>query len=391
MALPERSARLAQELRRRILVLDGAMGTMIQARGLSAADFGGPQLEGCNENLNLTRPDVITDIHAAYLDAGADLISTNTFGCAPYVLAEYGLSERCHEITLAAARLCRAAVDRVSTSERPRFAIGAMGPGTRTITVTANVTFEEVRDAYYRQARALIEGRVDALLLETCQDTLNVKAAAIGVKQALTEAGVELPLMISGTVEPMGTMLAGQGVDAFYASIEHLAPFSVGLNCSTGPEFMTDHLRTLAELATCFVSVYPNAGLPDEHGHYEETAESLALKMRRFVDEGWVNVVGGCCGTTPAHIRELARLVAERPPRAPANDLAPAVSGVEAVYPADDVRPIIVGERTNVIGSRRFKELIVEEKFEEASEIGRAQVRGGAQVLDVCLANPDRD
>src|SRR5260370_37996598 len=175
----------------------------------------------------------------------------------------------------------------------------------------------------------------------------------------MTEAGVELPLMISGTVEPMGTMLAGQGVDAFYASIEHLAPFSVGLNCSTGPEFMTDHLRTLAQLATCFVSVYPNAGLPDEHGHYEETAESLALKMRRFVNEGWVNVVGGCCGTTPAHIRELARLVAERPPRAPAVDLPPAVSGVEAAYPADDVRPITVGGRADVIGSRPFQEPIL--------------------------------
>jgi 5-methyltetrahydrofolate--homocysteine methyltransferase len=388
---PARSAGLAEELGRRILVLDGAMGTMIQARGLSAADFGGAQYEGCNENLNLTRPDVVSDIHAAYLEAGADLISTNTFGCAPYVLAEYGLADRCQEITLAAARLCRAAVDRVSTAERPRFAIGAMGPGTRTITVTANVTFDEVRDAYYQQARALIEGGMDALLLETCQDTLNVKAAAIGVKQALDEAGVSLPLMVSGTVEPMGTMLAGQSVDAFYTSIEHLAPFSVGLNCSTGPEFMTDHLRTLAQLATCFTSVYPNAGLPDEHGHYEETAESLALKMRRFVDEGWVNVVGGCCGTTPAHVRELARLTAGRAPRVPARDRAPAVSGVEAVYPADDVRPVIVGERTNVIGSRRFKELIVDEKFEEASEIGRAQMRGGAQVLDVCLANPDRD
>jgi 5-methyltetrahydrofolate--homocysteine methyltransferase len=391
MSLPERSALLAQELRRRILVLDGAMGTMIQARGLGAEDFGGARYEGCNEHLNLTRPDVVTDIHAAYLAAGADLISTNTFGCAPYVLAEYGLAERCHEITLAAARLCRAAADRVSTAERPRFAIGAMGPGTRTITVTANVTFDEVRDAYYRQARALIEGRVDALLLETCQDTLNVKAAAIGVQQAMAEAGVALPLMVSGTVEPMGTMLAGQGVDALYASLEHLGLFSIGLNCATGPEFMTDHLRTLAGIATCFVTVYPNAGLPDEHGHYEETADSLALKMRRFVEEGWVNVVGGCCGTTPAHTRELARLVAGRSPRVPAAERAPAVSGIEPVYPSEDLRPVIVGERTNVIGSRRFKELVVEEKFEEASEIGRAQVRGGAQVLDVCLANPDRD
>ena len=391
MSPSERAARLAEEIRRRILILDGAMGTMIQSRGLSAEDFGGAKYEGCNEHLNLTRPDVIAAIHDAYLEAGADLISTNTFGCAPYVLAEYDLADRCHDITLAAARLCREAADRASTPDRPRFAIGAMGPGTRTITVTANVTFDEVREGYYRQARALIEGRVDALLLETCQDTLNVKAAAIGVKQAMAEAGVTLPLMISGTVEPMGTMLAGQGVDALYASVEHLGLFSIGLNCATGPEFMTDHLRTLSDVATCFVTVYPNAGLPDEHGHYEETAESLALKMRRFVDESWVNAIGGCCGTTPEHTRALARLVDARAPRRPPADRAPAVSGVEAVYPSEDVRPIIVGERTNVIGSRRFKELVVEEKFEEASEIGRAQVRGGAQVLDVCLANPDRD
>jgi len=382
---------LGELLRRRVLVLDGAMGTMIQAQALTAADFGGPQYEGCNEHLNLTRPDVITHIHAAYLEGGADLVSTNSFGCAPYVLGEYGLADRCHDITLAAARLCRAAAERASTPDRPRFAIGAMGPGTRTITVTANVTFDEVRDAYYRQARALIEGGVDALLLETSQDTLNVKAAAMGVRQAMAEAGVELPLMVSGTVEPMGTMLGGQAVDALYTSLEHLGLFSIGLNCATGPEFMTDHLRTLSEIATCFVTVYPNAGLPDEHGHYEETAESLAHKMRRFVDEGWVNVVGGCCGTTPAHTRELARLVDGRAPRVPAALRAPAVSGIEAVYPSEDLRPIIVGERTNVIGSRRFKELIVEEKFEEASEIGRAQVKGGAQVLDVCLANPDRD
>jgi 5-methyltetrahydrofolate--homocysteine methyltransferase len=197
--------------------------------------------------------------------------------------------------------------------------------------------------------------------------------------------------MVSGTIEPMGTMLAGQAVDALYASLEHLDLFSIGLNCATGPEFMTDHLRTLSEIATCFVTVYPNAGLPDELGHYEETAESLALKMRRFVDEGWVNLIGGCCGTTAAHTRALARLAEGKAPRRPAASRAPAVSGIEAFYPTDDNRPVIVGERTNVIGSRRFKELIVEEKFEEASEIGRAQVRGGGQVVDVCLANPDRD
>ncbi len=377
--------------RERILVLDGAMGTMIQARSLSADDFGGAALEGCNEHLNLTRPDVIREIHEAYLDAGSDLISTNSFGCAPYVLAEYGLSDRCEEICRAAARIAREAADTRSTPERSRFVIGAMGPGTRTITVTGGVTFDEVREGYRAQARGLIAGGVDALLLETSQDTLNVKAAAMGVREAMAEAGVGLPLMVSGTIEPMGTMLAGQGVDAFHASLEHLGLFSIGLNCATGPEFMTDHLRSLAGLATCLVTVYPNAGLPDEHGHYEETPESLALKMRRFVDEGWVNMVGGCCGTTPAHTRALARLVEGHPPRRPAERLAPAVSGIEVVYPTDDNRPLLVGERTNVIGSRKFKDLVVEERFEEAAEVGRAQVRGGGQVLDVCLANPDRD
>jgi 5-methyltetrahydrofolate--homocysteine methyltransferase len=207
----------------------------------------------------------------------------------------------------------------------------------------------------------------------------------------MAEAGRTLPLMVSGTIEPMGTMLAGQGVDALYASLEHLDLFSVGLNCATGPEFMTDHLRSLGEIATCFVTVYPNAGLPDDRGRYEETPESLAIKTRRFVEEGWVNAIGGCCGTTPAHIAALARLAEGRPPRRPATSRAAAVSGIEALYPTDDNRPVLVGERTNVIGSRRFKDLIVEEKFEEGAEIGRAQVKGGAQVLDACLANPDRD
>src|SRR5262245_20628990 len=390
MKVPERVGLFRAAFERRIMVLDGAMGTMIQARNLVPEDFGGAEYDGCNEHLNLIRPEVIRTIHDTYLEAGADLISTNSFGCAPYVLGEYTLADRCYEIALAAGRLASESARRHSTAERPRFAIGAMGPGTRTITVTGNVTFDEVRDGYYLQARGLIDGGVDALLLETVQDTLNVKAAAIGVKRAMSDAGLDLPLMVSGTIEPIGTMLAGQGVDPLYASLEHLGLFSIGLNCGTGPEFMTDHLRTLASIATCFVTVYPNAGLPDERGHYEETAESLAIKMRRFVEEGWVNMVGGCCGTTPAHTRALARLVNGRAPRRPMITRAPAVSGIEVLYPNDDNRPVIVGERTNVIGSRRFKELIVEERFEDAAEVGRAQVRGGGQVLDVCLANPDR-
>src|SRR5438552_18474079 len=352
----ERARLFRDAFERRIMLLDGAMGTMIQSRELGAPDFGGAAYEGCNEHLNLTRPDVVGAIHAAYLEAGADLISSNSFGCAPYVLGEYGLEDRCHEISLAAARLAREAADRASTPERPRFAVGAMGPGTRSISVTANVTFDQVREGYRLQALGLIEGGVDALLLETAQDTLNLKAAAIGLRQAMAGAGVDLPLMVSGTIEPTGSMLAGQGVDALYTALEHLDLFSIGLNCATGPEFMTDHLRTLADIATCFVSVYPNAGLPDEHGLYEETAESLALKMHRFVHEGWVNLIGGCCGTTPAHTRALARLIEGRAPRRPPRARAAAVSGIEVLYPADDNRPVMVGERTNVIGSRRFKE-----------------------------------
>ncbi|MBI2161435.1 MAG: homocysteine S-methyltransferase family protein, partial [Candidatus Rokubacteria bacterium] len=375
---------LRDALAKRILVLDGAMGTMLQAAGLTAEDFGGAQYEGCNEHLNLARPDVIRSVHAAYFDAGADIVSTNTFGCAPYVLGEYGLAERAYEIALAGARLAREVAG-------TRFVVGSMGPGTRTITVTRNVTFDEVLGGYEIQARALIAGGVDALLLETQQDTLNVKAAAIGVRRAMQAAGVALPLWVSGTVEPMGTMLAGQGVEALYVALEHLDLFAIGLNCATGPEFMTDHLRSLARMSTRFVSAYPNAGLPDERGQYAETPESLAFKVRRFVDEGWVNIVGGCCGTTPAHIRALATMVAGRPPRVPATQEAQAVSGIEVLYPGDENRPLFVGERTNVIGSRRFKELIVADRFEEAAEVGRAQVRASAQVLDVCLANPDRD
>ena len=371
-------------LTERILVLDGAMGTMIQAAGLGAEDFGGAQYEGCNEYLNLTRPDVIRGVHAAYLDAGADVISTNTFGCAPYVLGEYGLAGRAHEITLAAARLAREAAG-------ARFVVGAMGPSTRSISVTRNVTFDQVREAYELQAAALIAGGVDALLLETAQDTLNLKAATIGVRAAMQRAGVALPLMVSGTIEPMGTMLAGQGVEALYAALEHLDLLSIGLNCATGPEFMTDHLRSLAAMSTRFVSVYPNAGLPDERGQYAETPGSLAFKLKRFVDEGWVNLVGGCCGTTPAHITAIKALVNGRPPRVPAAHEQQAVSGIEVLYPTEDNRPLFVGERTNVIGSRRFKELIVADQFEEAAEIGRAQIRTGAHILDVCLANPDRD
>ena len=297
--LTEQSRLLTGLLRERILVLDGAMGTMIQQANLTAADFGGPALEGCNENLVLTRPDVITDIHRKYLEAGADIIETDTFGSTSLVLAEYGLADRAYEISRAAGELARRAADEFSTSAKPRFVAGSMGPTTKAITVTGGVTFDGLRETFYQQARGLLDGGVDILLLETCQDTRNIKAGALAIEQLAAERGHRIPLMISATIEAMGSMLAGQDAEALWASIDHIDLLSIGLNCATGPEFMTDHIRTLSGLSRHSISCYPNAGLPNEDGKYGETPTSIATQLERFIGNGWLNLVGGCCGTTP--------------------------------------------------------------------------------------------
>ncbi|SCY20790.1 methionine synthase (B12-dependent) [Paenibacillus polysaccharolyticus] len=382
---------LHDALKQRILILDGAMGTMIQQVDLTSEDFGGEDLDGCNEMLVLTRPDLIQRIHEDYLEAGADLIETNTFGATSVVLAEYDIQDRAREINLEAARIAKAAVERFSTPESPRYVVGAMGPTTKTLSVTGGVTFQELVDSYFEQALALIEGGVDALLLETSQDTLNVKAGSIGIQQAFDQSGIKLPLMISGTIEPMGTTLAGQNIESFYISLEHLNPISVGLNCATGPEFMRDHIRSLSGMASVAVSCYPNAGLPDENGNYHESPDSLAQKIGAFAEQGWLNIAGGCCGTTPAHIRAMRDTLAKYPPRELNGTHPPALSGIEPVYVEQDNRPYMVGERTNVLGSRKFKRLIVEGKYEEASEIARAQVKNGAHIVDVCVQDPDRE
>ena len=382
---------LHDALKQRILILDGAMGTMIQQVDLTGADFGGEDLDGCNEMLVLTRPELIQRIHEEYMEAGADLIETNTFGATSVVLAEYDIQDRAREINLEAARIARAAADRFSTPDSPRYVVGAMGPTTKTLSVTGGVTFQELIDSYSEQALALIEGGVDALLLETSQDTLNVKAGSIGIQQAFEQSGMKLPLMISGTIEPMGTTLAGQNIESFYISLEHLNPISVGLNCATGPEFMRDHIRSLSGMASVAVSCYPNAGLPDENGNYHESPDSLAQKIGAFAEQGWLNIAGGCCGTTPAHIRAMRDTLAKYPPREMNGAHPPALSGIDPVYIEQDNRPYMVGERTNVLGSRKFKRLIVEGKYEEASEIARAQVKNGAHVVDVCVQDPDRE
>ena len=384
---------LEDALATRVLVLDGAMGTMLQQRHLSAADFGGPALEGCNENLVLTRPDVVLDVHRAYFEAGSDIVETNSFGGTRVVLAEYGLQDRAHELNVAAAKLARQAADELSSVSRPRFVAGSMGPTTKALSVTGGITFEELTAHYYDQAKALHEGGADVLLLETCNDTRNVKAGLLAIHRLGLELGYPIATMVSGTIEPTGTMLAGQTSDAFYASISHADLISVGLNCATGPEFMTDHIRSIHELANTRVSCYPNAGMPDaDTGKYLETPETLAAQLERFVDHGWLNIIGGCCGTRPDHIRAMAQMAEGKKPReARSADHRTYFSGIELIEAEESNRPLIVGERTNVIGSRLFKKLISEEKWEEATEIARWQVRNGAHIIDVCLQSSERD
>jgi len=378
-------------LNERILVLDGAMGTSLQQLNLTADDFGGIEYEGCNENLILTRPDVIQQIHNDFLSAGADLIETNSFGSCPVVLAEYGLQEKAFEISQKSAELAKKSAESFSTPDRPRFVAGSMGPTTKAISVTGGITFEELIENYSLWTEGLIAGGSDCLLIETTQDTLNLKAALIGVQNTFEKLEKILPVMVSITIEPTGTMLGGQSVEALYTSIEHFPLLSVGLNCATGPDFMTDHLRTLSGISKFGVSCVPNAGLPDEEGQYPETAEGLASKLERFADQGWLNLVGGCCGTTPEHIKQIVQMVDGKTPRIISAPKRTIVSGIESFLIDDEKRPVLVGERTNVIGSRKFKRLIKEGNLESAAEIGRQQVRSGAQIIDVCLADPDRE
>ncbi len=387
----ERAEALQELLAERILVLDGATGTWMQGQGLSAEDFGGSELEGCNENLVLTRPDVVRRMHEEYFAAGADMVETDTFGGTPLVLAEYGLADRAVELNRRAAELAREAAAQASASGRLRFVAGSMGPTTKAMTVTGGVTFDAMIVHYRTQAIGLLSGGADVLLLETTQDTRNLKAGLIGVEQAFAEVGWRTPIMVSVTIEPMGTMLAGQDVEALYASVMHAPLLSVGINCATGPEFMTDHIRSLSALAKTRTSCYPNAGLPDADGKYSETPESLSRELARFMTEGWVNIVGGCCGTTPAHIRALVAAAEGKRPRRPAIHAKTLVSGIELLEVDVDNRPVLVGERTNVLGSRKFKRLVADGQFEAAAEIARAQVKNGAQVIDVCLQDPDRD
>jgi 5-methyltetrahydrofolate--homocysteine methyltransferase len=391
MTSSHRTQALHDALATRILVLDGAMGTMIHQVPLSLEkDYQGK--ENCPEILVVTRPDVIGGIHRAYFEAGADIVETDTFGGTSIVLSEFQLQDRTHELNYAAAKLARQVADEFSTPARPRFVAGSMGPTTKDLNITVTTTFTQLRDAYYAQAKALVEGGADLLLIETCFDTGNLKAGLVAVQKLQRELGVQIPVIASVTIERNGTMLGGQPIDALYASIANNDLFAVGMNCATGPDLMTDHVRSLHEISSFPISCFPNAGLPNADGKFGETPESLAAQLEKFIDHGWLNIVGGCCGTTPAHIRAIAQMAAAKKPRAPRPSAHRAYySNKEMVEAEESNRPLIVGERTNVIGSRLFKNMVAEEKWEEASEIARWQIRNGAHVVDVCLQSSDRD
>src|SRR5215208_3040187 len=401
----ERSARLEEfrvRLGQRILILDCAMGTMIQSYGLSERDYRGErfedhpaELKGNNDLLCLTQPRIIRDIHEAALGAGADIVETNTFNATAISQTDYGTEDLAYELNHEAARLAREAADGYTeqTPEKPRFVAGALGPTNRTASLSPdvnnpgyrNVTFDELAVAYKEAARGLVDGGADLLLVETIFDTLNAKAAIFGIKESLEEEGLEVPIMISGTItDASGRTLSGQTTEAFWNSVCHADPVSVGLNCALGSKELRQYVEELSRVADVPVSAYPNAGLPNEFGEYDETPEYMAAEIGEWAREGWLNIVGGCCGTTPEHIKAIAEAVSDCPPREiPEIPHLMRLSGLEPCNIGPDSLFVNVGERTNVTGSRRFKDLILSDEYEAALDVARQQVKNGAQVIDV--------
>lgn len=394
--------KLEEQVRERILILDGAMGTMIQQYNLTENDFRGElfkehngQLKGNNDLLCLTRPDIVKDIHQKYLSAGADIIETNSFNANRVSMSDYGVEHWVRDINLAAARLARSVADEYTllTPHKPRWVAGSVGPTNKTCSMSPDVenpafralTFDELTEAYDEQMRALLEGGVDALLVETIFDTLNAKAAIFAAQQAMEETGRRVPLMLSVTVSDVaGRTLSGQTLDAFLASVQHADIFSVGLNCSFGARQLKPFLEQLAARAPYYISAYPNAGLPNSMGLYDQSPDEMAREMREYIDEGLVNIVGGCCGTTEAYIAAFAALADGRAPHVPVGKPDCLwLSGLELLEVKPENNFVNVGERCNVAGSRKFLRLISEKKYGEALDIARKQVEDGAQIIDI--------
>lgn len=400
----DRTKSLEEQLNKRILVLDGAMGTMIQRYQLAEADFRGEQfaghdgdLMGNNDLLNLTQPEIVQAIHTAYLAAGADLIETNTFNANAVSQADYSMQHLAYDMNLAAARIACQARDefeaREADPDQPRFVVGAMGPTNRTASLSPdvndpsyrNITFDELVVAYGDAARGLLDGGVDILLVETIFDTLNAKAAIFAIKTELERRGIEVPLMVSGTItDASGRTLSGQTTEAFWNSIRHAAPLIAGLNCALGAGAFREYISEMSRIADTFVSIYPNAGLPNEFGEFDDTPENMSAILKEYAENGFVNIVGGCCGTTPAYIKMFAETFRDIPPRpVPVIPRICRLSGLEPFNITPEINFVNIGERTNVTGSSRFASLILDGAFEEALQVARQQVENGAQMIDV--------
>ncbi|MFZ4692942.1 MAG: methionine synthase, partial [Burkholderiaceae bacterium] len=406
-AITTTEAHLRQLLSQRILILDGAMGTMIQRyklteedyRGTRFADFSVPGKEifvkGNNELLTLTQPHVIQEIHEQYLEAGADLIETNTFGATTIAQDDYHMAHLAYEMNLHAARIARAACDKYSTPDKPRFVAGALGPTPKTASISPdvndpgarNVTFDQLVAAYHDQVCALVEGGSDVLLVETVFDTLNCKAALFAIDQFFEETNQKLPIMISGTVtDASGRVLSGQTVTAFWNSVRHARPLTIGLNCALGAALMRPYAEELSKIAETFVCIYPNAGLPNPMSDtgFDETPDVTSSLLKDFAESEFVNIAGGCCGTTPEHIKAIAETVKSIPPRViPTHLHHMRLSGLEPYVIDEDSLFVNVGERTNVTGSKAFARMILNEQYEEALAVARQQVENGAQIIDI--------
>lgn len=393
---------IKKKLNKRIFLLDGGMGTMIQSYRLQETDYRGTRfqdfphpLKGNNDLLSLTQPQIITEIHRAYLDAGADFIETNSFNSTAISLADYHMSNLAYEFNLAAARLARQTADTVTkiTPEKPRFVIGILGPTNRTASLSPdvndpgfrNITFDELVKSYEEAACGLVDGGVDLLMIETIFDTLNCKAAIFAIEKYFSEKKIRLPVMISGTItDASGRTLSGQTTQAFWHSVRHARPFSIGLNCALGPAALRPYIQELSKIADTYVSIHPNAGLPNPFGEYEESPEQMAAILREFALEGFINIIGGCCGTTPAHIKIFSDAIEDVPPRKiPTMPKACRLSGLEPLVIDDNSLFVNVGERTNVTGSLRFAQLIRSENYSAALEVARDQVVNGAQIIDI--------
>ena len=396
----QRINKLHAALKQRILLLDGAMGTMIQRHKLDEAAYRGERfadwpsdLKGNNDLLAITQPEIIQGIHEDYLNAGADILETNTFNATRVAMADYNMEDLSYEINFEATKLARQACDKIGTDDKPRYVAGVLGPTNRTCSISPdvndpsfrNITFVELSDAYVESTRALIEGGADIILIETIFDTLNAKAAIFAVKRVFEEDDIELPIMISGTItDQSGRTLTGQLTEAFYNSLRHANPISIGLNCALGPKDLRQYVQEMSRICEVYTSAHPNAGLPNEMGGYDLEADDMAIAIAEWAESGFLNIVGGCCGTTPDHIRAFAKIVSDKKPRTvPELPVECRLSGLEPCNIGSDALFVNVGERNNVTGSAMFKHLIKEENYEEALSVAMHQVENGAQIIDI--------